>query len=62
MGIDSQVSWHYFYNCMGYTTLNGRMILNTELEMWKKVILTYFKILSQYFPGRAEENHKKQSG
>jgi hypothetical protein len=30
-------------DCIGHTVLNGRMILNDELEiLWKEMILSYF--------------------
>jgi hypothetical protein len=29
--------------------------------MWKDAVTTYFKLLSQYFSGRIEENHDENS-
>jgi hypothetical protein len=33
---------------------------NNELrQMWKKAVMTYFKVPSQHFPGETEEHHEK---
>jgi hypothetical protein len=50
----------FFFNWMGYTVLNSRMVLNDELEItWKKTVLPCLQVLFQHFQGRAEENHNK---
>jgi hypothetical protein len=40
----------------------GRMIrwlVNNKLKnMWKKAVITQFKLLSRHFPGGPEKNHK----
>jgi hypothetical protein len=34
--------------------------MTDELEkMWKKVLMTYFKVPSQHSPGRSEKTHEK---
>jgi hypothetical protein len=40
------------------------MVVNDEMEgIWKKVVMTNFKVLSQYLPGWTEENYRNpQSG
>jgi hypothetical protein len=34
-------------NCRGYVVLNGRMIVDDELErIWEEVVVAFFKTLS----------------
>jgi hypothetical protein len=47
-------------NCIGHTALNSRMVMNYKLErMWKEVVMAYFEVLSQNFPGGSERHHEK---
>lgn len=39
--------------------IEQRMNVNDELRMGKEVVMTYFKVLTQYLPGGTEENHKE---
>jgi hypothetical protein len=33
--------------------------VNDEMgEVWKEVIVAYFKVLAKYFPGETEEHHE----
>jgi hypothetical protein len=43
--------------------LEKRMIVNYEKgKVWKKAVMSYFKLLSQHLPGKIEKHHKKGSG
>jgi hypothetical protein len=44
---------------MDYGTLNGRMIVNYELErMWKEAVMACFKVLSQHMAGGTKKQHE----
>jgi hypothetical protein len=38
----------------------GRIIVNDELgRIWKEAVMSYLKVLPQYFPGRTVGKHKR---
>jgi hypothetical protein len=45
--------------CIVYGATNERMIVNVELRwMYDEVVVAYFNMLFQNFPGKAEENRE----
>jgi hypothetical protein len=43
----------------GYTALNGRLILNNDLErIWNKAVVVKFEVPSRHVYGGADENHE----
>jgi hypothetical protein len=46
-------------NCLGYVTLNNRMMRNDSMgKMWKEAVI-YFKVLCMNILGGVEKNHKR---
>jgi len=58
-----EFSFIILYCGLSYTVLEKRMIVNYEKgKVWKKAVMSYFKLLSQHLPGKIEKHHKKGSG
>jgi hypothetical protein len=59
--IGSWVFW-CFFNCIGLTTSDGRVLINSKLEgMWREVVMVCYKVQSQHLAGGTEESHRNRS-